>query len=100
MPDLLTISIACVLNIIFNTLYQRYSKKRRIYCNDEGWLPIETLPANTKIDILLTDGETVRSCWMVDYNKKGEVRFDLYGKVATHWRRYPLPPMNIKITQD
>lgn len=92
MPDLITIIFAVLFNLIINILYQKYSKKRRILCNDEGWLPIETLPENFRQEVLLTDGESVRSYFMPSCNRKGQVTFSYNEKIATHWRKFPLPP--------
>jgi hypothetical protein len=84
-----------LLNIALSSLlfymYNRFSKKRRIYCNDDVWMPIDTLPED-EYELFLTDGEYVRNVYYPDYNKKGQCVFGYDHKVATHWRRLPLPP--------
>jgi hypothetical protein len=83
-------------------LYRRYSKKRRIYCNDEGWLPIATFKQDESHenlheelkDFLITDGNKIKVAYSIDYDSKGKVYMCKYSKIyATHWRPMPMPPL-------
>ena len=77
-------------------VYHRYANPKRIYCNDEGWMPIDLIPEEERgRTILLTDGDEVyqENYRFREYNKNGQVVFSYDKKIATHWRRYPLPPM-------
>lgn len=70
-------------------------KPKIIKVQDEGWLPIETLPDENVVrssKIILTDGEIVDFTWGVTYNKYGQIVFGYENKVATHWRKLPFPP--------
>ena len=93
--------MACVWFIGFCTgrvkYYWRY-KKSILYCVDNGWQPIETIPTKERKDfqenkIFLTDGEKVDEVYFrLRYNEKGQIVFDYDDCIATHWRPYPLPP--------
>ena len=78
-------------------IYHRYANPKRIYCNDEGWQPIETIPEENRSredDILITDGQEVYRVIIRDHDAKGRVTLGYpYSRVATHWRKMPMPPM-------
>lgn len=85
-----------VINICVTTIalifWQMFFPKRRIYCNDEGWQLIETLPDNQDQYILLTDGYRVCSVRFFECNRKGQVIMPVNNSIVTHWRPYPFPP--------
>jgi hypothetical protein len=90
--------IGLLVSIITQAIYHYVNPYRRIYCNDDGWILISA-PPSKKVDygntILLTDGKTVRECSTLSYNKDGKILLRSYGEeLATHWRIFPLPPMN------
>ena len=73
-------------------LWQVFVPLRRIYCNDEGWQPIETVPDTPSDQILLTDGHIVYATRLIEFNRHGKCSFGYYGRIATHWRYLPNPP--------
>lgn len=84
------LNLVITFTIIY--LWQRFFPCRRVYVNDEGWKPIETLPEKVSERILLTDGHLVQGASVLEFNRKGECTFGLRDNIATHWRYYPLPP--------
>lgn len=88
--------IAMITSYICISLDKRFSKKRRIYVCDEGWIPISTLlPEEDGRAILITDGEKVRDVYRLTFNNEGACILFAYDvRIVTHWRYFPLPPNN------
>lgn len=85
-----------IVSFIITFFDRKYSKRRIIYCNDEGWLPIETLKNRKewRHDFLITDGYTTKREFRHSYDKYGKIYFSIYTNTyATHWRELPMPPM-------
>jgi hypothetical protein len=83
-------SLSFLSGVYFNEYLNKKMFHKTIYSN-EGWLPISSFSENEK-DYLVTDGEVVAYDYFPDYNKDGKIIFSYQKRIATHWRRLPLPP--------
>lgn len=81
--------------IVLYTIYKinKKEKLKYLYCNDNEWQPISTIPKN-ETNILISDGYIVKYIYTVRPNYKGNILIcGIDNYIATHWRYLPKPPI-------
>lgn len=63
----------------------------------DEWLDIQKHPIpeeqeNALCEILVTNGEKVKSTYKVNYDRYGKPLFNYENAIVTHWRPFPMPP--------
>ncbi len=88
--------ISLITSTIIFAILQTFWPKRRVYCNDDGWQPVDTIP-DSGVEIIITDGEKVRISTYRTFNRKGECIMREYAsQLVRNWRHMPKPPMRTK----
>lgn len=77
-------------------LYLKRPKYKYYTSNDNGWLDINAHPIPEDFDdeLMISDGNNVKTLFAVQYNSKGQLVYSSYRKtLVTHWMPLPKPPI-------